>query len=866
MSAPPRLSARLSVLDQKKSNAPSSGSSSTSPPGLKTSLGMPPNSGGSSGLKSSSGISSLPTISSAKSTSPTLPKRNSANLSLLQQQQLNKPTASSSSSSSSNATPSTSTSSPFSYLGKQTSAQNLNTMMSMMMLNKNPLSPVVPQPGASVFSKGHSRKPSSASSTRWGSNVPSYQDYVDEELFYATPTEADDEEFEHIRNLLNSEYSVTTVQSTGALKSSNLVVMSWKNNATSELTEQDEQLENDKRDLQFIKEQLEKNNSMSKQMIYILDRFNEGLSQLEMDVAPINASMNEWSSIFNNINSTMEQVKSVLDKFDVDKIETKIKEGAKGDYVSYMLALEHVGNAIDYIVEKSHFKSSDKVLDSLKHLKSIGLNELETNFKSLLLKISNLVDPTTIPKLPNSKRYLSIIQPNHVEEISKSIELFEKLHYNAFLKEYKDKRSKFILLSLRKMAPEKFIKQTSETKNLAYVKGSHPLISYVQETLRLYQIEYDLASELFGNQYQLILDEIIDPAHELLLETTEPIIKVKKTPGDKIFSIFPLLDLFDTFTKLLPDFITAISSRDGKHISELKTQIKHLQDTCASLLDFSLDEEREISSANRKEIISDATVDEISSNMINYFKRLIEYKHSVELLLKGQDASNINNTTSSNSKSSSSSSSSSSTSSTILPTSFIGFLEKILKNLIKYLQSRAKKDFPTQPATDFFKPPIKSVIFQINNYHYISTSLKQSKILSNQQFENNELASANHILHEFETCLDNEIKVLNSFWKTIVDILTINKSGKEKDEVKSIIKKHTNFLKTFNDLNKLKFDIPDQELKLKLKTEAKNIIGKSYDQFKESCRLEKIHLEKNFVPFETTDDINRKLDRVFDSQ
>ncbi|KAN0026397.1 hypothetical protein ACTFIV_007381 [Dictyostelium citrinum] len=859
MSAPPRLSARLSVLDQKKSNAPSS----TSPTGLKTSLGMPPNSGGSgSGLKSSSGISSLPTISSAKSTSPTLPKRNSANLSLLQQQQLNKPTTASSSSSS-NATPSTSTSSPFSYLGKQTSAQNLNTMMSMMMLNKNPLSPVVPQPGASVFSKGHSRKPSSASSTRWGSNVPSYQDYVDEELFYATPTEADDEEFEHIRNLLNSEYSVTTVQSTGALKSSNLVVMSWKNNATSELTEQDEQLENDKRDLQFIKEQLEKNNSMSKQMIYILDRFNEGLSQLEMDVAPINASMNEWSSIFNNINSTMEQVKSVLDKFDVDKIETKIKDGAKGDYVSYMLALEHVGNAIDYIVEKSHFKSSDKVLDSLKHLKSIGLNELETNFKSLLLKISNLVDPTTIPKLPNSKRYLSIIQPNHVEEISKSIELFEKLHYNAFLKEYKDKRSKFILLSLRKMSPEKFIKQTSETKNLAYVKGSHPLISYVQETLRLYQIEYDLASELFGNQYQLILDEIIDPAHELLLETTEPIIKVKKTPGDKVFSIFPLLDLFDTFTKLLPDFITAISSRDGKHISELKTQIKHLQDTCASLLDFSLDEEREISSANRKEIISDATVDEISSNMINYFKRLIEYKHSVELLLKGQDASNINNTTS-NSKSSSSSSSS--TSSTILPTSFIGFLEKILKNLIKYLQSRAKKDFPTQPATDFFKPPIKSVIFQINNYHYISTSLKQSKILSNQQFENNELASANHILHEFETCLDNEIKVLNSFWKAIVDILTISKSGKEKDEVKSIIKKHTNFLKTFNDLNKLKFDIPDQELKLKLKTEAKNIIGKSYDQFKESCRLEKIHLEKNFVPFETTDDINRKLDRVFDSQ
>ncbi|EGG24404.1 exocyst complex subunit 7 [Cavenderia fasciculata] len=793
----PRLSARTSILDKKPTGSASSSSTSTLSSGpLKTSGGikMPSPTLGrkvspsttAQGLKTSTGF----TAPSISLTSPTMTggattiqhgRSASSNIpSLMQQQQLH----------------------------HNRSSGSLGGMLSFGK------SPLISRVQSQSHVGGHSRKGSRGGSSahRYASNQLSYQDYVDEELFYSTPTEEDDEEFDQIRNLLNSEYSVTTTQATGPLKGSNLVVLSWKGSEEGEGSVEQEQLANDQRDLAFIKDQLNKTNSLSNQMVFILDRFNDGLSDLEREVQPINASMKEWSTKYNNINDAMDSIRSVLDKFDISKVEQKIREGAKGDYESYMLTLEQIVSSIDFLSSKDDYKSADKSLSVLRELKQLGLTELENNFKSLLVKISNLVDPTTIPPLPASKRYLVITSPSAVEEISKSIELFSKLHYTSFIKEYKDKRSKFILLSLRKMAPEKYIKLTQESKNLAYVKGTHPLISYVFETLRLYQIESDLCKELFGDQYHTILEDVIDPAHELLLETAEPIIKTKRVT-DRIFGIFPLLDLFETFTKLLPEFSNAISARDANHITEIKDLISTLELTCSSLLEFNLGDD-----SSKKDQTSEqsTTVDEVSSNMLNYFKRLIEYRNSVESLLSK------------------------------VKSSFNEFLEKTLRNLIKYLQTKSAKESE-------LKSSLKGYIFLINNYKYVVTSLKNANILDSQSY----------LLREFETCLENEIKLYSEYWNNVVEQLKFNKT---KDDTKAIVKKHSSFLKQFNEITKLKFDIPDQDLKNQLKHDTKLIITKIYDKYKEMCRQDKIHLEKNFTPFESTEDIGKKIDKMFENQ
>ncbi|GAM16956.1 hypothetical protein SAMD00019534_001310 [Acytostelium subglobosum LB1] len=792
MSAPPRLSARASLLDRKPGGPL---------PTLKTSGGI---------TKPSS---SSPPISHRTSTSSLTPP-----------QQYNTPSTSGATTPTLNIHSTSSSSYGGGGYNKSAPQSAPSTPSHSRLSSGNLTNYLIPKNAQLSRVSGHSRKASrggsggtAAAGPRWGSNVLSYQDYVDEELFYSTPTEEDDEEFEQIKALLNSEYSVTTHQSLGQLKGGSLVVLSWKNDAAQQVEEQ--QLEDDKRDLAFLKETLAKTTSLSNQMVFILDRFNEGLTTLEQDVAPINASMKEWSTVYNNINLTMESMRTILERFDLSKVAQKIREGAKGDYASYMATLDHVVQSIDFFEANPQFKAAEKTLSTLKELKSTGLSELENNFKSLLLKISNIVDPTTIPALPAAKRYLAIVPPNSVEEISKSIELFQRLKYHNYQKEYKDKRSKFILMSLNKLAPEKFIKVTTESKNLAYVKGSHPLIGYTHETLRLYQIESDLAKELFGDQYHSFLEEIVHPSHELLLDTTEPIIKAKKTV-DKVFGIFPLLDLFDTFTKLLPEFAGALSQRDGKHISDIKEIIKNLENTCSALLDFSLEEEFR----KEEKLDQSTTVDQVTSNMLNYFKRLIEYKGSVEFLL------------------------------TRSKSSFKDFTEKTLRTLSTYLQTKSKKDFTVISSTIELnnKVPFRGIIFLINNYQYIVESLGAQSILDAQSY----------LLKEMETACDNEIKIYREFWMALSEPL---RPGKDV-ETKAIVKRHTNFLKTMTEISKMKFEIPDHELRTKLSNIAKDSVTKTYERFKEKCRQDKTHLEKNFAPFESNDDINRKIDKMFESQ
>lgn len=57
--------------------------------------------------------------------------------------------------------------------------------------------------------------------------------------------------------------------------------------------------------------------------------------------------------------------------------------------------------------------------------------------------------------------------------------------FNAFTyqEDYKEKRGKFLLTTLRKLSPEKIIKEEGNTK------GSHPLIKFIQVFYRLVKVK-----------------------------------------------------------------------------------------------------------------------------------------------------------------------------------------------------------------------------------------------------------------------------------------------------------------------------------------------------------------------------------------
>lgn len=113
------------------------------------------------------------------------------------------------------------------------------------------------------------------------------------------------------------------------------------------------------------------------------------------------------------------------------------------------------------------------------------------------MKHSNPIDPLKLPEqMPDRNKHLGIegiclctqltaspefIPVNALEELKKIVKRFAVHAYVNHLKDYKDKRGKFLVNSVRKLNPEKFIKDNAE----GYVTRfrSSPVINvYVQQS------------------------------------------------------------------------------------------------------------------------------------------------------------------------------------------------------------------------------------------------------------------------------------------------------------------------------------------------------------------------------------------------
>jgi hypothetical protein len=68
--------------------------------------------------------------------------------------------------------------------------------------------------------------------------------------------------------------------------------------------------------------------------------------------------------------------------------------------------------------------------------------------------------------------------------------------FNAFnyMEDYKEKRGKFMVTTLRKMSPDKIIKEEGS------VKGSHPYLKFVQVFYRLCKVFSGLGKGIYGGR------------------------------------------------------------------------------------------------------------------------------------------------------------------------------------------------------------------------------------------------------------------------------------------------------------------------------------------------------------------------------
>ena len=69
-----------------------------------------------------------------------------------------------------------------------------------------------------------------------------------------------------------------------------------------------------------------------------------------------------------------------------------------------------------------------------------------------------------------------------MEDMRKIVKRFSAFNYSNYNNDYKEKRSKTLLTNLRKMSPEKIIKDDS------VVKGTHPYLNFINVFTKLCKV------------------------------------------------------------------------------------------------------------------------------------------------------------------------------------------------------------------------------------------------------------------------------------------------------------------------------------------------------------------------------------------
>jgi hypothetical protein len=109
------------------------------------------------------------------------------------------------------------------------------------------------------------------------------------------------------------------------------------------------------------------------------------------------------------------------------------------------------------------------------------MKECEQAFNTALNKHSLVIDGTKLSlPLPET---LEFFTPKGMEELKKLIQRFMEGNEQSYLKEYKEKRGKFLVNSLRKLGPEKMKKETTPKKD------SHSFIFFLYFFAKLVQVE-----------------------------------------------------------------------------------------------------------------------------------------------------------------------------------------------------------------------------------------------------------------------------------------------------------------------------------------------------------------------------------------
>ncbi|KAG0291132.1 exocyst complex component exo70 [Dissophora globulifera] len=525
------------------------------------------------------------------------------------------------------------------------------------------------------------------------------------------------------------------------------------------------------------------------------------------------------------MDSTVAALEAILSYFDLAAQEEAIvaRPLSEHDLQSY---LQSIARIREYLRTMSSIKlkAGERVVQQLKRSLKLAGGQLDDRFKKVMsqhsqpldLKIVTSTDRKDIPPFPPAAvQTLATLAKSLAE-----IELDPNATPTGYLKSYCEIRANCMIASLSPLYQSSVI----ELKGV-YDKGSSPFIPYTSSLLKLCRNEADLADTLLDPKLlSLAFMGSIMPPIEQWVETGRGITRrIRKTYTSEVGILFDVIESLEATMNTFESVFGLARRQKENDASELLKTFKAT--AMRTFIDF-LGEVRNHNNAKYQAMPLDGAVHQMTSDTLNYMRRLMNYLPMVESILNVIGDGNWNSPESGASQNRRSQAAGRGSRSPILQHYFADVLEALVQNI------EAKSRF-------YKKGQGLAQIFLLNNYFYISKSVRTTpgllEIINGSDTGNN-LTSA-----VYERPLKQTVDAYQDNWRSCVehlmDVTYVQDGGLQQvlnsNQRQMVKDKFKNFNHDFDELWKAQkqYSIPDMDLRAMVLKDLHQVLIPMYDKF-----------------------------------
>ncbi|CAI5658098.1 unnamed protein product [Oreochromis niloticus] len=667
--------------------------------------------------------------------------------------------------------------------------------------------------------------------------------------------------------------------------------------ASARKREIEEKLKQEQETLSFIRENLEKSDQLTKNMVSILSSFESRLMQLENSIIPVHKQTENLQRLQENVDKTLSCMDHVISYYHVAKDTDRIiREGPTGRLDEYLACIARIQKAVEYFQDNN---PDSPELNTVKARFEKGKELLEGEFRSLLTRYSKPVPPILILDAISVDEELEVQEEVVLEHLPEAVlqdiiciagwlveygrnqdfmNVYFQIRSNQLdrsikgLKEHfrKNSASSGVLYSpavqtKRKDTPTKKapkrpgydhdlrVKHLSDalTEKHGAATGKDDVLdieidSYIHcisAFVKLAQSEYVLLAEIIPEHHQKkTFDSLIQEALDNLMLEGENIVAaarraIMRHDYSAVLTIFPILRHLKMNKS---EFDTTLQGTAASTKNKLPTLITSMETIGAKALEEFADS---IKNDPDKEynMPKDGTVHELTSNAILFLQQLLDFHETAGAMLASQETSSATSYTSDFNKR--------------LLSSYIC---KVLGNLQLNLLSKSK----------VYEDSALSAIFLHNNYNYILKSLEKSELIQLVTVTQKRAETS------YRELMTQQIETYQRSWLKVTEHLTernmpvIQPGTKLKDKERQVIKdKFKGFNDGLEELCKIQkgWAIPDKEQRDVIRYNQKKAVSDAYRAFLQRCA--NISFTKNPEKYHKyrPEEVEEMIEKLFDT-